>query len=107
MVRRMSTPLTASITTTITTAFQVRKNLLADTRLQTLPYQALGAGQVRLSSESFALTTNNITCAKFGDAMNYWQFFPTGEDGWGCIPVWGFQTTIFLALASKAKKAQR
>ena len=61
MVRCMSTPLTASITTTITTAFQVRKNLLADTRLQTLPYQALGAGQVRLSSESFAPTTNNLT----------------------------------------------
>ncbi|MCZ8254967.1 MAG: DUF2855 family protein, partial [Polaromonas sp.] len=37
-----------------------------------------------------ALTANNITYAAFGDAMNYWQFFPTGEEGWGCIPVWGF-----------------
>ena len=44
--------------------------------------------------ESFALTANNITYAKFGDAMNYWQFFPTGEDGWGCIPVWGFARVV-------------
>jgi hypothetical protein len=22
--------------------------------------------------------------------MNYWQFFPTGEAGWGIVPVWGF-----------------
>lgn len=26
--------------------------------------------------------------------MNYWQFFPTGEDGWGCIPVWGFARVV-------------
>ena len=24
---------------------------------------------------------NNITYAAFGDLMNYWQFFPTGQDG--------------------------
>ena len=87
--------------------FGVRKDRLAQTRLRTRPLAPLAAGQVRLAVESFALTTNNITYAKFSDAMNYWQFFPTGEDGWGCIPVWGFQTTIFFALASKAKKAER
>jgi hypothetical protein len=36
------------------------------------------------------LTTNNITYAAFGDALGYWQFFPTGEAGWGHMPVWGF-----------------
>jgi Protein of unknown function (DUF2855) len=35
------------------------------------------------------LTTNNITYAVMGDAMNYWDFFPA-EDGWVRMPVWGF-----------------
>jgi len=49
-------------------------------------------GEVLLALETFALTTNNITYAAFGDAMNYWSFFPTGEQGWGHMPVWGFAT---------------
>jgi hypothetical protein len=35
------------------------------------------------------LTTNNITYALMGEAMNYWDFFPA-EEGWGRVPVWGF-----------------
>jgi hypothetical protein len=89
MVLRMSTLQTA-MTAKSTTAFLVRKDQLAETRLQTSPHQALAPGQARLAIESFALTANNITYAKFGDAMHYWDFFPTGEDGWGAIPVWGF-----------------
>lgn len=46
-------------------------------------------GQVLLDVERFALTANNITYAVFGDAMRYWDFFPTSE-GWGIVPVWGF-----------------
>ena len=74
--------------------FVVRKDRLAETRLRARALAPLAAGQVRLAVESFALTANNITYAKFGDAMNYWQFFPTGEDGWGCIPVWGFARVV-------------
>lgn len=73
-----------------TAAFQVRKDALSETRWHTGAPAALAPGQVRLDIESFALTANNITYAAFGEAMNYWQFFPTGEEGWGCIPVWGF-----------------
>jgi len=50
----------------------------------------LAEGEVRLRVQSFALTANNITYAAFGDKMKYWQFFPSGAEGWGCIPVWGF-----------------
>jgi hypothetical protein len=75
-----------------TTSFQVRKDALSQTRWQTGAPAPLAPGQVRLGIESFALTANNITYAAFGDAMNYWQFFPTGDDAWGCIPVWGFAT---------------
>ncbi|MDW5442448.1 DUF2855 family protein [Polaromonas sp. SM01] len=78
--------------TTRATRFLVRKDNLSATRLDKAPPRVLAAGEVRLAVDSFALTSNNITYAAFGDAMNYWQFFPTGEDGWGNIPVWGFAT---------------
>lgn len=50
---------------------------------------ALGPGQVLLAIDSFAFTANNVTYAVFGDAMQYWNFFPARE-GWGTVPVWGF-----------------
>jgi hypothetical protein len=49
-------------------------------------------GEARLAVQQFALTANNITYAAFGEAMKYWQFFPTEDTAWGCIPVWGFAT---------------
>ena len=52
----------------------------------------LAAGAVRCRIDSFALTANNITYAAFGDAMNYWRFFPADDEAWGRIPVWGFGT---------------
>lgn len=76
------------------TTLLVRKDSLADTRLRTEEDGPLAEGQVRVAVESFALTANNITYAAFGDAMNYWQFFPTGEDGWGIVPVWGFGSVV-------------
>ena len=50
----------------------------------------LSPGEVRLRVDAFALTSNNVTYAAFGDAMNYWGFFPTGDPSTGCIPVWGY-----------------
>ena len=77
-----------------TTSFLVRKDALSTTRLDTATDAPLADGQVRVRIESFALTSNNITYAAFGDAMSYWQFFPTGEEGWGSIPVWGFASVV-------------
>ncbi|MEP6824649.1 MAG: DUF2855 family protein, partial [Ramlibacter sp.] len=51
-------------------------------------------GQIRVTVDHFALTSNNITYAAFGDAMNYWHFFPTAQEGWGIVPVWGFGTVV-------------
>jgi len=76
-----------------TTTLLVRKDKLPVSHLQVAPDTPLADGQVRVRIAHFALTSNNITYAAFGDAMNYWQFFPVaGHDGlpWGCIPVWGF-----------------
>jgi len=49
-------------------------------------------GEARLAVALFALTSNNITYAAFGQAMKYWQFFPAPGPAWGCLPVWGFAT---------------
>ncbi|HQY75465.1 MAG TPA: DUF2855 family protein [Rhodoferax sp.] len=83
-----------------TTDLLVRKDQLTTIRLWTRPAAALADGQVRVQITRFALTSNNITYAAFGDAMNYWRFFPVlSEDGtpdaaWGRIPVWGFGTVV-------------
>ncbi|MFZ3221207.1 MAG: DUF2855 family protein [Rhodoferax sp.] len=63
--------------------------------MRTRPATPLPEGQVRVGIATFALTSNNITYAAMGDAMQYWQFFPVadaGEEPWGSIPVWGFGT---------------
>ena len=73
-----------------TTTFLVNQKHLANTRLLVTGETPLADGQVRVGIDLFALTSNNITYAAFGDAMKYWQFFPTAEDGWGIVPVWGF-----------------
>ena len=81
-----------------TTTMQVRKTELSATRLSTEPDVALAEGEVRVRIDHFALTSNNVTYAAFGDAMNYWQFFPVPADAdgttWGCIPVWGFGEVV-------------
>src|SRR5690349_16768771 len=77
-----------------TTTLLVRQDQLGTTRIDSREPKPLADGQVRVRVDSFALTSNNITYAAFGDAMNYWQFFPTGEAGWGIVPVWGFGTVL-------------
>ena len=83
--------------------FLVRKDALGSTCTRSRAQAALADGQMRVAISRFALTSNNITYAAFGDAMNYWRFFPVlpvpgsegeGDDGggWGSIPVWGFGT---------------
>ena len=72
------------------TSFQVLKTDLHQIRFVNTEQAALKAGEVRLAIQRFALTANNITYAAFGDAMKYWQFFPTADAAWGSIPVWGF-----------------
>ena len=75
-----------------TTTRLVRQNQLADTAVRTTADSALQDGEIRVRVDRFALTSNNITYAAMGDMLQYWQFFPSGEAGWGIIPVWGFGT---------------
>ncbi len=70
------------------------KQALNHTRAVSSPLAPASEGEAILAIRRVALTTNNITYAAFGDAMNYWGFFPTGEEGWGHMPVWGFADVV-------------
>jgi hypothetical protein len=69
--------------------FLVKRDDLHEFRVEKSKAPELGAGQALLEVDCFGLTSNNITYAVFGDAMNYWDFFPA-PDGWGHVPMWGF-----------------
>jgi hypothetical protein len=77
--------------------FLVRKDQLSTTEVRRSEDVPLNTGEVRVRIDKFALTANNITYAAFGDAMNYWAFFPVSPpDGaqLGRIPVWGFGSVV-------------
>lgn len=66
------------------------KDDLAVSELRRAPVAALGAGEVRLAVEKFALTMNNVTYARLGDAeLPFWSAFPAPA-GYGRVPVWAF-----------------
>lgn len=69
----------------------VRKDDIRKTRWHEYDVPALEDGDVLLAVDSFALTSNNVTYAVFGGAMQYWNFFPADEE-WGRVPMWGFAT---------------
>ena len=71
-------------------ALEVDRTDLSHTRIVTCPDRELQEGQILITLDSFSLTSNNVTYGLFGDALNYWKFFPATEKGWGNIPVWGY-----------------
>ena len=71
----------------------ITKANLRETQWQDSESQPLAYGEVRLTIDAFALTANNVTYAAFGGPpMHYWNFFPSGDDSQGRVPVWGFAT---------------
>ena len=77
-----------------TTTLLVDKHQLPDATLAKSEDTPLEANQVRVRVDAFALTANNITYAAFGEAMDYWRFYPSTQAGRGIIPVWGFGTVV-------------
>jgi hypothetical protein len=73
---------------------QIARNDLHCVRWVDTPAQPLADGAVRFRVDDVALTANNITYAAFGEAMHYWDFFPSGDAATGCLPVWGFGTAV-------------
>lgn len=50
----------------------------------------LAPGQVLLKIDNFSISANNVTYAAMGEAMNYWKFFPSGDESTGLVPAWGY-----------------
>jgi hypothetical protein len=67
----------------------VSRDDLARTRLLERPVPEPGSGEVLLRVDRVGVTANNVTYARLGNVMSYWNFFPT-EEGWGRIPLWGY-----------------
>ncbi|MEM7139675.1 MAG: DUF2855 family protein [Actinomycetota bacterium] len=67
------------------TTLEVLRSDPSRTRLAEEPVE-LADGQVLARIDHFALTSNNITYSIIGHMMGYWDFFPTGEQGWGRVP---------------------
>ena len=68
---------------------EVRRDAPAESRIVDESISA-SYGSVVLDVEQFALTANNVTYALFGDTIGYWRFYPTSNDAFGRVPVWGF-----------------
>lgn len=80
---------------TTVTRLLTRKNALNESRVESAALDLpLKDGEVLLRIDRVAITTNNITYAAFGDAMQYWDFFPTQDPDWGHMPVWGFADAV-------------
>jgi hypothetical protein len=77
--------------------FLVQRKNLRETRFAPSRL-SLAPGQALLKVDTFALTANNITYGVFGEAMQYWNFFPAA-DGWGRVPVWGYADVVESAHA--------
>ncbi|MGY4831364.1 DUF2855 family protein [Sphaerotilaceae bacterium SBD11-9] len=79
---------------TVLIRLQTDKTALNRTRLVTSTLPPLKEGEALLRIERLAVTSNNITYAAFGEVphLRYWSFYPTGEEGFGHMPAWGFAT---------------
>jgi hypothetical protein len=80
--------------TTRNVTLQVNRSSHGETRVIETGMAPLAPGQVRFGIERFALTANTVTYATTGDTLGYWDFFPTGEAAWGCVPAMGWAEVV-------------
>lgn len=76
--------------------FLVGRDDLAERRFADAPGPdavVLADGDVLVRVDRFAMTANNVTYGRVGEALGYWSFFPA-PPGWGRIPVWGFADVV-------------
>ncbi len=78
--------------------FLVKRSNLREAHWADTALPPLENGRARLAVDAFALTANNVTYAAFGEAMNYWNFFPATDAAYGRVPVWGFATVTGSAV---------
>jgi len=74
--------------------FCVDKNNLDKCAWEASPPLLVHEGEVLLKINKFSFTANNISYGATGDALKYWEFFPTLDQDKGRIPVWGVATIV-------------
>lgn len=79
-----------------TITLEVRRDAVGESRLVTEEHDPahLALGEIRVRIDRFAITANNITYAVFGDALGYWDFFPTADAEFGRVPAMGWATVV-------------
>lgn len=65
-----------------------------NTRVVEVGQAELAEGDIRVAIDKFAITSNNVSYAVSGDMIGYWNFFPTGEEPWGKVTVWGMADVV-------------
>ncbi len=57
---------------------------------------ALADGELLVRVEKFGFSANNVTYAVLGKSpiINYFDFFPAADAGWGKVPVWGMAEIV-------------
>ncbi len=73
---------------------EVRRDDLHTTRTTEVPEPTAGEGEAVLAIDRIGCTANNVTYAAMGEAMGYWNFFPSGDAEWGRIPGWGYAEVV-------------
>jgi hypothetical protein len=72
----------------------VDRSDLSDARVTATDAPSPSDGEAVLRVDRVGMTANNVTYAVLGDALRYWQFFPTAEPGRGRVPLWGFAEVV-------------
>jgi hypothetical protein len=72
-----------------TRTLEVCKTDLARYRLTSEDRRSPAPGEITVRIARFGFTANNITYGVVGERIGYWRFFPTQDENWGVLPVWG------------------
>jgi len=78
---------------TVTELWVDKSNFRNTRRVEAAPPE-LRDGDVRVAIDKFAVTSNNVGYAFSGEMIGYWRFFPTGEEPWGKVTVWGMAEVV-------------
>ncbi len=76
------------------TELWIDKSNFRNTRIVETGRTEIAEGEILVAIDKFAVTSNNVGYAVSGDMIGYWKFFPTGEEPWGKVTVWGMADVV-------------
>ncbi|KAJ3256137.1 hypothetical protein HK103_005706 [Boothiomyces macroporosus] len=76
-----------------TTSFTINKNDIKATAITKHSISDIPSNAILIQIDRFGFSSNNVTYALFGKAMQYFDFFEAGN-GYAHLPIWGVGTII-------------